>query len=65
MATESKVVMEQLKSIKEELDYIKEHMVDRDMFLDAEEMKLLQESYEHEQQGELASQEELEKELGL
>ncbi|MBI4147272.1 hypothetical protein HY494_01325 [Candidatus Woesearchaeota archaeon] len=65
MATESKLVMGQLKSIKEELDYIKEHMVDRDMFLDVEEMKLLQESYEHEKQGELVSQEELEKELGL
>jgi len=65
MTTESKVIIGQLKSIKEELDYIKEHMVDRDMFLDAEEVKLLQDSYEHEKRGELVSQEELEKEFGL
>ena len=61
----SEAIINELKSIKTELDYIKENMVDKNMFLDAEEMKLLQESYENEKRGELTSQEELEKEFGL
>jgi len=40
-------------------------MVDRDMFLTKEEKKLLAESYENEQRGELTSQEDLEKELEI
>ena len=63
MATDA--ILSRLDSIKSELDYIKEHMVDKDMFLDKEEMKLLEESYENEKKGELLSQEELEKELGI
>ena len=65
MATQSVKIMEELKSIKEELYFIKDHMVDRDMFLDAEELKLLEESFENEKRGELTSQEDLEKEFGL
>jgi hypothetical protein len=65
MATQSVEIMEELKSIKEELDYIKVHMVDRDMFLDAEEKQLVEESFENEKRGELTSQEDFEKELGL
>lgn len=65
MVTETRQVLVELKSIKQELDYIKEHMVDRDMFLDQEEMHLLQESFKNEKEGRLISQEELEKELGL
>ena len=65
MATETQQIMLELKGIKEELGYIKEHMADREMFLDAEELQLLQESFEHEKQGKLTSQEELEKELGV
>lgn len=65
MATETKQIMVDLKSIKQELDYIKEHMVDRDMFLDQEEMQLLQESFKDKKEGKLISHEELERELGL
>jgi hypothetical protein len=65
MTTESKQIMDELKTIKEELGFIKKHMVDRDMFLDAEELKLLKESFENEKRGELTSQEDLEKELEL
>ena len=50
--------MTELRSIKEELDYIKIHMVDKDMFLDAEEKQLLEESHENEKQGRLTSQDE-------
>ncbi len=65
MAIETQQIMGQLQTIKVELDYIKEHMVDKDMFLDLEERQLLAESYEHEQQGKLISSENLKKELGL
>lgn len=57
--------MQELKLIKNELDFIKDNMVDKDMFLNAEEKQLLKESYENEKHGELTSQEELEKEFGL
>jgi len=65
MPTETKQILVELKSIKQELDFIKEHMVDRDMFLDQEEMQLLQESLKDKKEGMLISHEELEKELGL
>jgi len=65
MATEAKQILVELKSIKQELGYIKEHMVDRDMFLDQEEMQLLQESLKDKKEGKLISHEELERELGL
>ena len=65
MVIEAQQVMEELKDIKEELEYIREHMVDKDMFLDAEEKQLLEESYEHQRQGKLVSSKELRHELGL
>jgi len=65
MAIETQQIIEELHSIKDELDYIKEHMVDKDMFLREEERKLVEESYENEKRGELTPQEDLEKELGL
>jgi len=43
--TEAKILME-LKYIKEELHYIKEHMVDVDMILTPEEEGILKESIE-------------------
>ncbi len=63
MVTETQQIIDELHTIKGELDYIKEHMVDKEMFLSAEEKQLLEESYENEKKGELTSQEELEKEL--
>ncbi len=65
MATETQQIMNELQTIKGELDYIKEHMVDKDMFLDAEEKQLLEESYEHEKRKELTSSTDLKNELGL
>jgi len=42
--SELKQVMEKLNSIKEEIDYIKEHMIDADSVLTQEEEKRLDES---------------------
>ncbi len=58
-------IMNELRSIKSELDYIKQHMPDKDHFLSNEEAKLLDKSYENEKNNELISAEDLEKELGL
>ncbi len=65
MVPELKQVMNELKNIKKELHFIKEHMADRDMFLTATEKKLLKESYENERAGKLISTAQLKKELGL
>ena len=44
-------ILAELKVIKEDLQYIKEHMVDKDMVLSQEEEKALDESIEEYQQG--------------
>ncbi len=59
MATEVKQILHELKSIKEELHYIKVHMVDADTLLTIEEKQLLDESIENEKAGRLTSLEEL------
>jgi len=46
MATEAKQILKELKAIRTELDYIKEHMVDVDTVLTAEEEERLNESLE-------------------
>jgi hypothetical protein len=58
-----KEVRSKLARLQADVDYIKAHMKDPDIFLDAEEEKLLEESFEHEKDGSLISQEDLEKEL--
>ncbi|HLC75315.1 MAG TPA: hypothetical protein VJH88_05695 [Candidatus Nanoarchaeia archaeon] len=60
MVPELQHVMEELKSIKKELHFIKEHMVDADTILTADEKVLLDESIKHEKEGKLVSLEELE-----
>ena len=64
MATEAKQLLEELKTIKEELAYIKKHMPDKEMFLTAEEKQLLEESYANEKEGKTLSSPELRKKLG-
>ena len=54
-----KIIMNKLDMIKAELEYIKQHMVDVDIILTEEERKMLDESVEHEENGELISLEEL------
>ena len=60
MISETKQIMDELKSIKEELHYIKIHMVDADTILTAEEKTLLNESIKNERAGKLTSLGELE-----
>ena len=59
MITETKQIMNELKSIKDELNYIKVHMVDADTILTAEEKKLLDESIVNEKARRLTSLEDL------
>jgi hypothetical protein len=49
----------ELKSIKLELKFIREHMIDVDAILTEEEKKLLDESIKHEKEGKLVSLEEI------
>jgi len=63
MVTETQQILKELGEIKLEIKEIKETMPDKEMFLTAEEAKLLEESYANESKGELISSENLKKEL--
>lgn len=54
-------IFEELNFIKKQLAEIKEHMVDIDMFLTAEEKKLVFRSFENEARGKLVPLKKLEK----
>ena len=51
MPTEVKQILHELKSIKEEIQYIKTHMVDADTILTSEEKQLLIDSLKNEKTG--------------
>ncbi|MDI6859003.1 MAG: hypothetical protein QMC85_00750 [Methanocellales archaeon] len=59
-----KEIVEELKTIREDLDYIKKHMVDVDTILTPEEEKRLEESLKEYKEGETTRLEDFEKELG-
>ena len=61
----SKQILEEIKIIKEEIIQIKDNMPDKEMFLTAEEKKLLEESYINEKQGKTISSSALRKKLGI
>ena len=65
MVTETQEILQELKEIKEELAYIKDNMPEREMFLTAEEKKLVDESYKHEKEGKLTSSKDLKRQLGI
>jgi len=65
MNTEIKQIADDLTFIKSELAKIKEDMPSKDMFLTAEESKLLKESYANEKKGKIASSKDLRKSLGI
>lgn len=65
MPNDIKQVLNELKGIKKDLQLIKENMPDKDMFLTAEEQRLLEESYINEQKGKLVSGKDLRKEIGI
>jgi len=65
ITTETQQILEELKLIKEELNSIKENMLDKDMILSTEEKKMLKESFTNEREGKLVSGKDLRKQLGL
>ncbi|MCK4491132.1 MAG: hypothetical protein KAU03_00810 [Candidatus Altiarchaeales archaeon] len=60
-----KEVVKELKAIRKDLDYIKEHMVDADTILTLEEEARLEESLREHKEGKTAKLEDVKKELGL
>lgn len=58
------MVYEELKGVKKELAYIKEHMVDVDTFLTPEEEMKLEEALEEHKKGKTISLDKLRAELG-
>ena len=57
-------VYNELRSMKKEINYIKEHMIEVDMFLTIEEEALLDEALEEHKKGKTISLANLRKELG-
>ena len=51
MANENKLIMKKLDEIKSELDYIKDHMVDVDVFLTEDDEEALRSAEEDLRQG--------------
>jgi len=62
---ETKEILDKLRKIEIEIEFIKERMPNKDMFLDSEEKVLLEESYENEKKGILVSAKEARKQLGI
>ena len=64
-AIDSNEIRHELKAIREDLDFIKSHMVDVDSILTEEDYISLQEYRKEKESGTLTSHEALKKELGL
>ena len=64
-AIDSKEILYELKAIREDLDFIKSHMVDIDSILTEEDYFSLQEYREEKDSGRLTSHENLKKEFGI
>ncbi len=62
---EIKEILTRLAKLQTDVDYVKNHIKDEDLFLTTEEEGLLKESYEHEEKGVLLSASHLRKELKL
>jgi hypothetical protein len=60
--TIEKKIIEELKAIRRDLDFIKEHMVDIDTILTSEEEKILEEAVKEFREGKAAKLEKLESE---
>lgn len=59
------ILLQRMEEIKEELGYIKEHMVDRDAFLSEDDKLALSKARQEFAQGKTISLEALQKKLGL
>jgi hypothetical protein len=65
MVEEMREILNELKGIRIDINFIKQNMPDKDMFLDAEEKELLKESLQNEKEGKLLSALSLRKSLEL
>ena len=65
MANEKNILLEELKDIKKEIVYIKEHMIDVDSLLDESDHQALKEAEDDVKAGRTLSLEQVKKELGL
>lgn len=65
MVTDAQKIIEKLDLIKEEIDYIKERIVDADTILDEDDKKALQDAREEYKLGKTISLEDLKKELKI
>jgi len=61
----SKEIIVRLARLQSDIDYLKRHVKDEDVFLSGDEEVLLEESYENEKEGNLLSSEDAKKELGI
>ena len=62
--TENESILEELKGIRGDLDYIKENMLEKDVVLSSEESLELREAVEEYGRGESVSLDEFKKKLG-
>ena len=60
-----KEVLIKLAKIQNDVEYLKKHVKNEDIFLSEEEEKLHQDSYKNEKEGKLISHSQLKKELGI
>jgi len=58
-------IIARLARLQADVDYLKRHVKDEDIFLSAEEEELLEESYENEKNRKLVSPNKLRKEFGI
>ena len=65
MQSETKQILNELRQIRIDIEFIRDTMPDKEMFLTAGEEKLLEKSYNNEEKGKLTSNEGLRKELGI
>lgn len=65
MMKDLKPIMDELKIIRDKLEYIEEIIPDKDMFLSVEESTLLEESFAREKEGKLITSKELKRKLGI
>lgn len=65
MATETRQILEELKTIKIDLDFIKKHMFDPDTIMTTEEGERFEQSMKELKEGKTTPLSELKKELGL
>jgi hypothetical protein len=60
-----KEILIKLAKLQADVDYLRRHIKDEDIFLSEEEEKLLEESYENEKNGKLISSKKLREELKI